>query len=293
MSKPIPTTEGGKGLQQRLVFHYSRIADWLATRSWYRDENVVQTIRSLILGEPSRVLELCCGGGLLLDRLSALLPQSSFTGVDISPKMVHLARERVAGRKNVQVLNEDWIYGFPFREAPVVDVIIVKNALHILTDLETKLRDLKRFCHSWTTLIVVETVSPSSESNDFIRRLFQIIDPEHLKQKFFTEKTLQSVLDASGWSSVIDRPRYLRQHIETEDWLHAKCSDPIRLERAKSFINNTRNQRIRTALDFDGTPGKITSRMLRLQYVTRLLPHSSIQRELGSHDEELAQLQLL
>ncbi len=280
-------------LQQRLILHYSRIADWLETRPWYRDDKVVTTVRSLISGNPSRVLELCCGSGLLMEALSQVLPTASFVGVDISPVMAQRARERLSGRKNVRVLNQDWMYGLESQLDHKFDVIIVKNALHVLDEVVTKLKDLRLISHAWTTLIVVETISPNADANDFIRRLFRIVDSQHLKRTFFTERTLAATLEEAGWLMIQDRPVHLTQHIDTRDWLEQRCGDRLALSSAERLLTETRNLRVRHSLDFDAGPGGMPSRMLRLQFVARHVFLPAVDLSTETHAANLTQLQLL
>ncbi len=278
--------------QERLILHYSKMADWLDTRSWYRDDSVVDFVRSLIPANASRVLELCCGTGLLLETLSNSFPSTDFIGVDISPGMVERAQARLSDHKNVRILKQDWIYGFSSEWDRAFDVVIVKNALHLLDDVTTKLGDLERVSRSCTTLIAVETISPNAEANKFIQRLFRIVDSDHIKQAFFTERTLTTALEQAGWQTQ-SGPRFVRQHIETEDWLKQKCKDQFAFANARRLLSETRNQRIRHAMDFDTSPGMMPSRMLRLQYLARHLFAPTFALEQESHNTDLAQLNLL
>jgi ubiquinone/menaquinone biosynthesis C-methylase UbiE len=276
------------GLQQRLIMHYSRVAGWLETKPWYRDNNVAGTVRSLFPANPSRVLELCCGTGLLLQTLSDFFPEAEFIGVDISPGMVERARERLAHHRNVLMLKQDWIYELAPEWEHAFDVIVVKNALHVLDNVVTKLKDLKLVCHDRTTLIIVETVSPNLDANRFIKRLFQFADPHHLKQTFFTERTLTSALKEAGWPMAQRMPIYVRQHIDTEDWLRQKCPDQTAVENARKLLSETRNLRVRKALDFDTDLG-VPAHMLRLQFIAQ---HVLASAKINVHSEKAAPVQL-
>ncbi|HEV2987104.1 MAG TPA: class I SAM-dependent methyltransferase [Candidatus Angelobacter sp.] len=279
-------------LQERLILHYSRMAEWLETWPWYRDDKITQTVLSFFPASPSRVLELCCGSGLLLDSLSRKFQRTEFLGIDISTGMVERARERLALNSNVAVLQQDWIYELGLEWQHTFDVIVVKNALHLLDDVVTKLKDLKRVSHDRTILIIVETISPNVDANRFIKRLFRLIDPEHLKQTFFTEKTLGSMLKQACWFSTECKPTYVKQHISTEDWLAQKYLGQGRFDTAKKLLSETRNLRVRQALDFDTEPGTMPTRMLRLQYIARHV-FASVDIKAESHRSDSVQLQLL
>lgn len=265
----MPGAERAEGnLDARLVFHYSRVAEWLGSRSWYRDDAVNEVVKFLISGRPKRVLELCCGTGSLLADLSKAFPATEFIGSDISPVMVDRARWTLAGRTNVRVYRSEWIHGIS-SNSPPFDVVIVKNALHLLTDVVARLAELRKVCGEWTSLIVIETVSPSAEANAFIRRLFQLVDADQVKQNLFTEKSLSSALSEAGWALAQSRPWYVRQHIDTQDWLEMRCRDAASASAAMRLIAEERNLGVRRAMDFYCDPGCLPPRMLRLQYIAR------------------------
>jgi SAM-dependent methyltransferase len=224
-----------------------------------------------------------------LEALSDGLPQTDFIGVDISPRMVQCARERLASRRNVVVLEADWICGLGSEWDHAFDVIIVKNALHVLDRVSSRLKELKRVSHEWTNLVIVETVSPNVHANKFIKRLFQFADAERLKQSFFTQKVLVAAIRQAGWAHLA--PTYVRQYIDTEDWLVQRCADRAALDNARQLLCNAELS-VRQALEFDGEPGAVPCHMLRLQYIARhVATAAKVSPTLDSNDS--VQLQLL
>lgn len=280
----MPGAERPEGnLDARMVFHYSRVADWLGSRSWYRDDAVTEVVKFLISGQPKRVLELCCGTGNLLTDLSNAYPATEFVGTDISPAMIEWARWNLSGKSNVRLYPGDWIDGISLRAQPF-DVVIVKNALHLLSDVVARLAELRRVCGEWTSLIVVETVSPSAEANAFVRRLFRVVDEDHVKQNVFTEKSLSSVLSEAGWAMTQTRPWFVRQHVDTEDWLRKRCRDNASASAAMKLIAEEPNIGVRRAMGFYSQPGCLPARMLRLQFIARYVyfpkpRHRAMKRE--------------
>lgn len=265
--------ESDAPLQQRIDFHYSNLADWIDTRPWYHDDRVVKAVMSCISGQPTRILELCCGSGLLLEALGFRLPDAVIVGVDISSRMTQLARARVADKDNLSVRTGNWIYQMPQKwSRQPFDVIVVKNALHLLHDLPKKLRDLRDVSHSRTTLIIVETVSPTVEANKFIQRLFQHVDTDHIKQSYFTRISLRKALRSSGWEMASIRPQFVRQRINVVDWLVHQCDDLMALEPAKRVLR-TKDNKVRKTMEFDSVRGEIPAHMLRLQYIASHMLH--------------------
>ena len=89
---PAEEYEPDSPLQQRIVLHYSKLADWIDTRPWYHDDHVVKAVTSRVPVQSTRILELCCGSGLLLEALGSKLPCAEIVGVDISARMTKLAK---------------------------------------------------------------------------------------------------------------------------------------------------------------------------------------------------------
>lgn len=76
---------------------YDRIGSWQDSQAFYEDRAVAEVTRLANFGESGRALEFGCGTGRYAERLlSEFLPETgSYRGVDISPVMVELAKERL------------------------------------------------------------------------------------------------------------------------------------------------------------------------------------------------------
>jgi ubiquinone/menaquinone biosynthesis C-methylase UbiE len=77
---------------------YDRIGAGQDTQAFYEDRATGQLIRHGAFGSARRVLEFGCGTGrFALRLLSQQLPETArYRGLDVSPRMVQLARERLA-----------------------------------------------------------------------------------------------------------------------------------------------------------------------------------------------------
>ena len=56
---------------------------------------------------PFRALDIGCGAGSTSDQLARDQPDSNIVGCDLSPALVQLARDRLAGRPNIQIVLGD------------------------------------------------------------------------------------------------------------------------------------------------------------------------------------------
>ena len=236
--------------------------------AWYQDGAQLSEIERRIPRAAVRILDLCCGTGILSRHLALKRPQSSVIGVDISAKMVALARLKTFQLANVEIQHGDWVENIDPRVP--YDCIVIKNALHLLGDIEQRMRYLRRFCHSETRIVVCETVAPNRDCLEFIKALFQILNAVQYGKRFFFAKTFHRVLDAAGLQRV-ETPILMRQNIDPMIWLEAKCTDPAQLALATRFVTRSAGRtavgkRMAIELDVDGNP----RRMLRLQQIETL-----------------------
>lgn len=90
--------------------------------------------------EPShRVLEFACGTGLVTLRLAPRV--AHIRGIDISPNMVDIAREKTRGMSNVEITNTDLFD--PCLEPGSFDAVAAFNVLLYLPDLPAALARIR------------------------------------------------------------------------------------------------------------------------------------------------------
>ncbi len=121
------------------IGHYDRIAGErarLLAKNRYYAEQIERLVGSLVL-TGARVLEVGAGLG---DLLVALQP-SRGVGIDVSPSMIELARQRHGGRAEVSFEVAD-VERDPLPAGPF-DVIVLSDTLGMLEDIETALRRLR------------------------------------------------------------------------------------------------------------------------------------------------------
>lgn len=262
-----------KAIQQPLISpepsevgrRYDKLATWMSTAPWYRDERINEEVTSLIPEGAERGLELCCGAGRLLASLARNRPQIKFVGVDISRRMVELARRETHDLHNVAVIHGDWLEPVLHQARPQYDFVVIKNALHLLPTVAVRLRELKEVMSPNACLIIVETVSPNDRANRFVRKLFTCVDAQHLKRHFFTSHTLKKTLRVASWHSASKAER-VRQYIDVHDWLEHKCQDEDTSRRAEQVLRMC-EPAVRKRMEFAPYDLGVPKRMLRLQMI--------------------------
>lgn len=247
---------------------YSRWAPVLSRAEWYRDERIWDRLDRIVALRPNRLLELCCGVGVLLDRLAHKMPNASFDAVDISSTAVAEASKRCSNLENVRILVGDWTTPIPRNQK--YDVIVIKNSLHLIANPLNKLRDLHRISHSGTRLIIVETVSPSLRSLEFVQGLFRITDTDHIKANYFTRRNLLSLLTRSGW--LARRTDKIDQLMSVGHWLNIKVGASSTRREAEHFIASASND-VKEEMNITSSPNDIS--MLRRQLIVFAYPSAS------------------
>lgn len=119
--------------------------DFWKQRNWYYYDAIQSLYRERI-PKGASVLEIGCGTG---DVLASIAPRRG-VGIDISPAMIAHAK-----RKHPSLT----FYPLTVSELPSVlqetfDVIFLSDVIEHLEDVEGTIRDLKKFCHPHTQLII-------------------------------------------------------------------------------------------------------------------------------------------
>lgn len=138
----------------------------------------------------SSVLEIGCGTG---DILAEVQPRRG-VGIDISPAMIERARQKFPNLK--------W-YPLTVSELPTVlqeqfDVIFLSDVIEHLEDVDRTIRDLRKFCHKDTRLII-------NMANPLWEPLLMALEKLHLKMPEgphtrISVRTLTRIAERQGFS---------------------------------------------------------------------------------------------
>lgn len=271
------------------VRHYDSFAREIGSLDWYHDGRVLDAVSAGLSLFDKKIIDLCCGSGILLSQLARLYQAQNFIGIDISPQMLHEARKSVEQIKNLCFHEGDWLdTGSNRVDFATCDVVLVKNSLHLLEEVEEKLVHLNDVVGKHTRIIIIETVSPNQECQDFVARVFSSMGLNQIKKNIFTVKTLHALLQNCFKDREITNTVYVRQEIDVEKWLCSKKISEQRRDVANFIIRSAYEhlnlrKSMRLTLNEAGYPRS----MLRLQAVKFISeirprkPDASFSRMLG------------
>jgi ubiquinone/menaquinone biosynthesis C-methylase UbiE len=166
--------------KQAAAYFAERAADWDRIRALHApDERVEQAILALLEGfRPRAVLDLGTGTGRMLELFARDATRA--IGVDQSPAMLALARERIAqaGLSQAQLRQGD-IYAPPV-ERDAFDLVIVHQVLHFLDDPARALQEAARTLRPGGRLLIVDFAAHGEETlrEDFAHRRLGFSDEE-------------------------------------------------------------------------------------------------------------------
>lgn len=259
LSKQLKTRE------ELVAEHYDAVAATLFSTSWYRDDNVERFIERNIPVFATSLLDLCSGPGVVARSILDRHPGLEYHMVDISEAACEMAASSYLSDPRVKVLQGNWLNPILSRQFKY-DVIIVKNSLHLIFDLASKISLLRKVLKAAGRVIVVETVSPSIIANDFVREIFKVAGFNY-KETFFTEHSLAKELGGVGLKRLRGSELFVDQQLVVSQWLNHKAVLRLRQQAIFSRIRQAGfNSKLASQMKFDGAPGSEDFCMLRRQF---------------------------
>lgn len=196
--RPTDRSEGSG--KHPVVEEYRRLAsDYDARWSFYVEATTRETLARLTLRPGERLLDIGCGTGALLHRLSQRYPGAQLTGVDPVPEMLSVARHRLPSGVE---LRQGWAERLPF-EREWFDVVVSCNAFHYFREPVAALSEMGRVLVPGGRLVITDWCDDyfSCRVCDLYLRLFR---PAHVK--VYRQEECRHLLLKAGYRNVdIDR----------------------------------------------------------------------------------------
>lgn len=136
-----------------VVEEYARLAtEYDARWSFYVEATTRETLARLSLKPTDRLLDVGCGTGALLSRLSASHPAARLSGIDPVPAMLAAARRKLP--PEVQ-LTSGWAERLPF-ESGRFDVVVSCNVFHYIRHPRAALLEMNRVLRPGGHLVITD-----------------------------------------------------------------------------------------------------------------------------------------
>jgi SAM-dependent methyltransferase len=136
------------------AYFKSNAAEWERIRSLHAPEKDVETaILKRLPQAMEKLLDIGTGTGRMLELLSGRAQRA--IGIDVSPDMLAIARDRLAGVANVQVRLGD-LYRLPFENKAGFDAVLFHQVLHYLDDPATAVMEAARVLRPGGSLLIAD-----------------------------------------------------------------------------------------------------------------------------------------
>jgi ubiquinone/menaquinone biosynthesis C-methylase UbiE len=136
-----------------VVEEYRRLAPEYDERwSFYVQSSVRETMARLTVRPGSRVLEVGCGTGALLEQIAGACPDCRIAGVDPVPEMLAVARNRLPAAVE---LREAWAEQLPFEDASF-DLVVSCNMFHYIRHPREALGEMRRVLRPGGELVITD-----------------------------------------------------------------------------------------------------------------------------------------
>ena len=148
-----------KSLFARIAGRYdtlNRIMSLGLDRSWRR-----AAIESIEVPDGCRILDLACGTGDLTMELAARWPNTSITGIDLTPEMIDIARKKLSGFKGVTFSVGDALK-LDRLESNGYSLIVCAFGFRNFPDKAKALSECHRLLKCGGKLVVLELFRPAS-----------------------------------------------------------------------------------------------------------------------------------
>jgi ubiquinone/menaquinone biosynthesis C-methylase UbiE len=206
---------------QLIVDQFTRMAAPFAEMPAHSDHTSMQLlIDSASITEDDRVLDVCCGPGLVS---CAIAPRAGHvTGIDITPAMIEQA-ERLQHKQGLG--NMSWVVGdvttLPFPAASF-SVVLSRYAFHHLLHPAGVLLEMSRVCRPGGLVVVADVFGNTEEQRTVYDRIEKLRDPSHVRALLLRE--LRDMFAEVGLA--ITRTEFYRLEVELEPLLAASRTAP-------------------------------------------------------------------
>jgi ubiquinone/menaquinone biosynthesis C-methylase UbiE len=254
-----------------LTGEYDRLCSVMDHFPWYQDQELLELINNCVPATCKRGLDIGCGTGIALRYLAEKQNVVRWIGIDVASEMVAKAKLKCERLRNIAIQEMDWKDLRREFEPNGFDFILLKNVLHLITDIAAHLAMLPTLLSATGRIMLVETISPNAESKRFVGGLALVLDKLGIKKHIFTARDLARTIRQAGLD--VQKVQYHEQFIEITRWVDAKAhSEKIGLEALTYLQGAMRSDSLRTSMKYEPPVGSFSGKMLRRQILIQCVP---------------------
>lgn len=169
-----------------------RSSNWHQSARWLTDGGLLGTHAAACAVSPdAEVLDVCCGSGVVGASFRGKVKK--ITGLDLTPQMVALAKERLD-----EVIQGD-VYAIPF-EKDRFDLVVNREVLHLLPEPHRPVAEVFRVLKPGGQFIVGQMVPYSSADSAWFFRIVKKKQPLFFNN--LTEEDMLRLLTSAGFKSI-------------------------------------------------------------------------------------------
>jgi len=223
--------QGSSIHNQLIVEQFTRMAAPFAEMPAHSDHTSMQLlIDSASIGSDDRVLDVCCGPGLVS---CAVAPKAGHvTGIDVTPAMIEQA-ERLQYKRGLS--NVNWEVGdgaaLPFPAASF-SVVLSRYAFHHLLHPTGVLREMSRVCQCGGRVVLADVFSTSEHQRALYDRIEKLRDPSHVSALALQE--MRELFEEAGLAII--RTEFYRLGVELEALLAGTRTAPTAADQVRRLL---------------------------------------------------------
>jgi ubiquinone/menaquinone biosynthesis C-methylase UbiE len=177
----------GASHQGLILDQFTRQATLFSTAAPITNADALQMIvEAARPGPDDRVLDVACGGGIVVCAFAPYVRQAS--GIDVTPAMLDQARGLAAEKR---LTNVDWHQGdvnsLPFEESSFT-IVVTRFSVHHFHDPAAVLREMVRVCAPGGRIVIVDMYASENPAKAAeFNRLERLRDPSHVRSSTLRE----------------------------------------------------------------------------------------------------------
>ena len=146
-----------------------RAKNWHDSAVWLTDEKLLtHHVEHLKMDDDALVLDVCCGSGVVGAAFKGKVGR--VIGLDLTPQMIELARERL------DAVPQGNVYALPFREGSF-DLVVTREVLHLLPHPDKPVSEIFRVLKPGGQFIVGQILPYGPEDGAWMYRIFKKKQP--------------------------------------------------------------------------------------------------------------------